>query len=630
MTPRRVSHDRRAVRPFLRWIVPSVVILLAVAGSGDSAGSGPTTSTGAHVTKSVPFVRESIDEIRALAPLRSRAVPGDRVIPRHRIPRRSNATGDAGALLAVPDLAAPFFASSPAPSAPVLDSSFAGLGNPPHGQDVIPPDTMGAAGLNHLVSILNSDFGVFDKAGNRLQIVDLQAFWFSLGIEAGRPANFPFDPKILYDQYSDRFVAVTLGGKSAPGSWVMIAVSASSDPMGIWNKWAIPADIDNGVLQTFNSADYPGLGVDQFNVYVTSNMFDNTGGGQYGKVWVIPKTQLLTTPGPTLTRFEFHGPFLSGFSRQPAHTFGTAPAEYLVSEGPSGSSTQLLLTRIDNASTIPVLQPPVPVTVAAYVSTGTTPGAPQLGNDNTIDTSDTRVLNVVYRNGSVWATHHVVGPSGKVEVAWYRINPGSGTVQSQGRVTDPNRWFYYPSIAVNKDNVAAIGFSGSSFFEYVGGYYTVIQPTGAAEAVALLKAGDAPYFKIFSGNDNRWGDFSATMVDPTDDTSFWTLQEYAMTHDTFIDINNNVVDRSQWGTWWGKFTPGPDQAPPLPPSPPPPSGGGGGGGGGGCLSIARGGGPPDVTSLVFVGILLLPACALGLRRFSRRQERTVPIRHPLC
>ena len=67
------------------------------------------------------------------------------------------------------------------------------------------------------------------------------------------------------------------------------------------------------------------------------------------------------------------------------------------------------------------------------------------------------------------------------------------------------------------------------------------------------------------------------------------------------------------------------------PGSPPSSGGGGGGGGGGCLSITRSGGEePFVTSLFSAGILLLPACALGLRRFSRRQERSVPIRHPLC
>jgi hypothetical protein len=324
-------------------------------------------------------------------------------------------------------------------------------------------------------------------------------------------------------------------------------------------------------------------------------MFDNNDDAQYGKVWVIPKPQLLTNPGPTITWFEFHGPFLSGFSRQPAHTFGNAVAQYLVSEG---SAAQLLLTRIDNTSGTPVLRSPAPVPVAGYVPMIATPGAPQSGNDNTIDTSDTRVLNVVFRNNSVWVTHHVVGSSGKIEVAWYRIDPVSNTLVSQGRINHPTRWYYYPSIAVNKDNVAAIGFTGSSPSEYAGAYYTIVWPsTGTADPVTLLKGGEAPYFKIFSGGSNRWGDFSATTVDPTDDTSFWTLQEYAQLPDT----------RSRWGTWWGNIVPG---QPPVP-GPPTPSGGGG------CLSVSRFPADADASSIAALLFLLLPAALFRWRRTRR-------------
>jgi len=54
----------------------------------------------------------------------------------------------------------------------------------------------------------------------------------------------------------------------------------------------------------------------------------------------------------------------------------------------------------------------------------------------------------------------------------------------------------------------------------------------------------------------------------------------------------------------------------------PSSSGGGGGGGGGCLSITRSPARVSyVTSLFSVGILLLPACVLGWRRFFRRQEQ---------
>ena len=169
MTPRRDLLERRVARPLLRWIVPAAAILLAAAGFGVSAESVPTTSTGARVTKSVPFARESIDEIRALAPSRSQAVPGEPVHPLSSDSKAIRCDGRSADRRwqgrPLRPLSSP---SSPAPSAPALDSSFAGLGNPPHSEgDVIPPDTMGAAGPNHLVSILNSDFGVFDKATGR-------------------------------------------------------------------------------------------------------------------------------------------------------------------------------------------------------------------------------------------------------------------------------------------------------------------------------------------------------------------------------------------------------------------------------------------------------------------------------
>ncbi|MBP2676294.1 MAG: hypothetical protein H6Q84_3134, partial [Deltaproteobacteria bacterium] len=178
MNPRSYPYESGVAHPLLRRMVPALVLLATVAGPGFSAEPEPTTSTGVQVTKSVPFVRESIDEIRARAPFRAQAVPGDRAIPLRRIQRRSGASGKEVLRSAPPPPAAPSVSSSPAPLAPALASSFAGLGNPPHSEgDVVPPDTMGAAGPDHLVSLLNSDFGVFSKSGTLLQKVSLQDFW---------------------------------------------------------------------------------------------------------------------------------------------------------------------------------------------------------------------------------------------------------------------------------------------------------------------------------------------------------------------------------------------------------------------------------------------------------------------
>src|SRR5512140_1735234 len=329
MNPRRYFHERRAACLFLRWIVPSIVMLIAVAGSADPVGSGPGTSTGVQVTMSVPFVRESIDEIRALAPCPERTVRGDRVIPFHRIPRRSGEIRRSGLPSAGPSLAAPSFASSPAPLAPAIDN-FAGLGNPPHTQgDIVPPDTMGAAGPNHLVSLLNSDFGVFSKtSGAVLQKITLQSFWGSLGTAAGQPADSPYDTKIFYDPSSGRFFAVTLGGPNSPtDSWILVAVSSTPDPTGAWSKWAIDADLDNKTQQFENWADFPGVGVDSNNLYVCATVFSNSNVFQYAKIWVFPKAQLLSGSS-SITWSEIRNPPGSSFSMQPAYTFGAASSAY--------------------------------------------------------------------------------------------------------------------------------------------------------------------------------------------------------------------------------------------------------------------------------------------------------------
>ena len=69
-------------------------------------------------------------------------------------------------------------------------------------------------------------------------------------------------------------------------------------------------------------------------------------------------------------------------------------------------------------------------------------------------------------------------------------------------------------------------------------------PPGAMGTISVLKAGEDSYVKDFGSGRVRWGDYSATVVDPVDDTTFWTIQEYAET-----DVGSSQAD-DRWGTWW--------------------------------------------------------------------------------
>ena len=99
----------------------------------------------------------------------------------------------------------------------------------------IPPDPIGAAGPDHLVSVVNVSIQFHTKAGAGLLDavagapvtgVSLASFFAPLA-----PVNFTFDPKVIYDQHAGRFVVVTLErqdvllGDPADTSRILVAVS---------------------------------------------------------------------------------------------------------------------------------------------------------------------------------------------------------------------------------------------------------------------------------------------------------------------------------------------------------------------------------------------------------------------
>jgi Bacterial Ig domain/Dockerin type I domain len=96
---------------------------------------------------------------------------------------------------------------------------------------------------------------------------------------------------------------------------------------------------------------------------------------------------------------------------------------------------------------------------------------------------------------------------------------------------------YYPSIAVNPAGDVVVGFSGSSATQFPSAYYIVgrtIDGVMVFGDVTLSQTGNGTFV-------GRWGDYSATVIDPNDPYVFWTFQEY--THQQNIwAINIKRVD----------------------------------------------------------------------------------------
>jgi hypothetical protein len=404
---------------------------------------------------------------------------------------------------------------------------------------------------------LNGGVGIFEKTtGTLLSQITLQNFWSSLGIAVGEPANFAFDPKVLYDQFANRFVVISAGGgrNNPNNSFIMIGVSATSDPTGDWFLYAIDADQFNG--QQFNEwADFPGLGLDARNYYVTANMLPNPMGGTLSrKIWIIPKGPLFQNSA-TIQFTEFRSLVL-GSGIRPSHTFGDAEHHYLLSSnwfiGSEPGPNALRLGRIRFLPD-PVYEDLGFIAVDQYPFA---PSAPQQGGIPSLEVVNLAPNNVVFRNGRLWTVNHVGSADRlRVDVAWYEIDPAEASLSEagppvqEGRISDSVMSFFYPSIGVNKDNHVMIGFSASSPQMYVGAYYTAREagdPPGSMQPVEFIKEGLGPYYKTAADLRHRWGDYSATTVDPEDDRTFWTIQEYAEQPIGAGTLNG----QGRWGTWW--------------------------------------------------------------------------------
>lgn len=448
-----------------------------------------------------------------------------------------------------------------------------------------PPDTQGAVGPTHIVEINKKEVRMYHKSTGQLGYVALlDDFWNSIlpspveGVAREDGQNKSFDPRILYDESMERWIVVSVASEHRfnENNRLLVAVSHTSDPQGTWSGNAFVSDPfsnDSSLpLSQRYWADFPRLGVSKDVFTVATTLFDlendvNAGlqniqsfskdavvnsdsvqvaYAQYqltdsqAPLFAQPVVDLsLLTPSGGLLNFAPDVPGLG-----PLKPVGEA----LIGLGNLGSPA-----RVDIVGG--VIQTPVmltPTTSGSYQATfpsrGVTPGSPIPINVGP-HTDPIFEGNVIFKNGFYWGVRDKYSISSDSSVIeWFRINPYDNTMVS-GLIADHNpdaserMHYYYPSIAVNDKGYAFIGFSGSAEDEYVGAYGVAGETVNGVPSfgdVFTVKAGEAPYNRPDRLGRNRWGDYSATVVDPSNDNTFWTFQEYALLNQgTFGDVIEN-------------------------------------------------------------------------------------------
>lgn len=469
---------------------------------------------------------------------------------------------------------------SPAPSQNFQGAIDEAVGGGPSGTFTIPPDTMGAVGLDKIISFVNNNLVVQDKAtGSVLSLVGITSFFSSTG------ATGVFDPRALYDPYNNRWILAATAGAQTANSSVIVGVSDSSDPQGTFTLFRFIvgcAPGSPGCNAAGGWADFPMLGFNKNWLVVAWNNFTiNTLAFTDGRALVIDYPTARTGTA-NATIFTGATAAIGGFCMHPATTFSATEETLYIPTHISSAGATYRLHTITGTPAAPVFN----VDPGNRTRPGggwTQPGGDSLPQQcvpgvgaptqtcpatiRRIDVGDAFVRsNVVFRNGKIYYPQTIALPTGGITnnsrfVAQWTVLNSNGTFADGGRVEDATatlinggKNYGYASLSVNKNNDVLLGFSEFQSDDYADAGYTFRLGSDAAGTMrdpVIYKEGEDYYSKTFGGTRNRWGDYSHTVIDPVNDRDLWTIQEYARLR---VGTTGQGTNDSRWGTWWAMLT----------------------------------------------------------------------------
>lgn len=410
----------------------------------------------------------------------------------------------------------------------------------------VPPDSNGAVGPTQVIVSANGRIKLFDKSGT-LQGLDTTDGTFFASVAGGAGVS---DPHVRYDRLSGRWFITDIT-TTAPNR-ILIAVSSGSTITNAssFSFFQFQHDLVGTTpnADTGGFADYDTLGVDANALYIGVNEFTGATSsssfiGTSG--YVVKKSDLLANT-LTVTAFRQLSPATGAGVDTPQGVDNDDPSAaegYFI--GVDHASFGLLqLRRVSNPGGTPAISGNLSVTVPA---TSTPRAQVAQGSTRALDGLDDRLFaamikkNVLNGVSSLWTAHAVrVNSSGVASgsgdrnaARWYQLDnlTTTPTLTQSGTVFDTSLssplGYWIPSVAASGQGhmTLASSYAGAAAFAgiYIAGRLSsdTLGTTQAGSSIAGVGA-----YNLQSSTTQRWGDYSQVVVDPTDNQTMWTFQEY--------------------------------------------------------------------------------------------------------
>lgn len=362
------------------------------------------------------------------------------------------------------------------------------------------------------------------------------------------------DPHVYFDRLTERWFVVAINTANASNR-IMIAVSNNAVISGQSSFNFFFFNHDNGAPANHpdmgSFCDYPMVGLDKFALYIGGIIFNSSGNFIGSSVYVVNKNSLLSGGALQFTAFRQVGLVSTGiFAPQGVYNDDPEATRGFFIGVDNEVFSRLRFITVNNPGGTPTITQGtinVPSTYYPYEQ-------PALGSNLPLDAlGDERLLDAqMMRNkltgqSAIWTAHHIAVnntgiaveadgiPNARNAMRWYQLAESSGvlTLAQSGTLFDnaPSnaRGYWMGTIAASGQGHAVLATSVASpqihANAVVAGRFFPQNP-GILNPPINATNFTAVYNRETTGQDQRWGDYSHTVVDPSDDMTIWTFQQY--------------------------------------------------------------------------------------------------------
>ncbi|MBX7132940.1 MAG: hypothetical protein K1X67_09720 [Fimbriimonadaceae bacterium] len=406
----------------------------------------------------------------------------------------------------------------------------------------VPPDTQASVGPTQILFYVNGRIRVQDKITGAIGALNTTTdnFW------AGQRSSGTSDPRVRFDRLTNRWFVIMIDVANVNRILVACSDGPTITAGTVWNKFFFQHDLVGTTpnVDTGGFADYPSLGVDANALYIGTNTF--VGAGLNCSGFVIRKSSV-TSGGPiVVTPFRAMGTQAAAGPFAPQGCDNDDPAAtqgYFIGVDTLAFS-RLQLRRISNPGATPSISANLTLNVN---TTAFATDQPCQGSTNPLSAIDDRLFGAVIKRDKISGTtslltaHHIrtnsagVGGAGdRNSGRWYRIiNLGTTPSLAESGTSVPaaaGAGHLFPSVAMSGQGHLALGFTRASSTQRAeiaaaGRFRAPLDAAGTTQAPSSAIVSGFNYNDGVT-NPQRWGDYDKTEVDPTDDQTIWTIQQY--------------------------------------------------------------------------------------------------------